>query len=163
MTNPCRRRELDAGLTSRQDGFTIIELMIVVAIVSILAVIAMPAYQNYTIRSKISEAMVHLAEAKTSVSEKYSASNIMPTSNQLAGLDTPESYNGLDYVKRLEVSSVPVRGTIIVTLKIPGSSANDKQFQLVPSTATGPIVWKCEPAAGAVGLSINQLPVNCRG
>jgi type IV pilus assembly protein PilA len=147
-----------------QNGFTIIELMIVVAIVSILAVIAMPAYQNYTIRSKVSEAMIQMAEARTTVAEKYSASNIMPADNQSAGLDSPDTYDILDHLKRLEVTSTPVRGTIIVTLKIPGTSADNKQLQLVPSTTTGPVVWKCEPAtAGGLGVSPNHIPPNCRG
>jgi type IV pilus assembly protein PilA len=151
------------GSDYRQGGFTLVELMIIVAIVSILAVIAMPAYQNYTIRSKVSEAMVFLAEAKTTVTEKYSATNIMPTSNQVAGLSTPESYDEYEYLSRLEVSSVPVDGAIVVTIKIPGTSANGKQLQLVPSTNTSPIVWKCEPVTGPLAISTNHIPAICRG
>ena len=163
MKSTSLMRSVDAGCESRQGGFTIIELMIVVAIVSILAVIAMPAYQNYTVRSKVSEAMVLIAEAKTTVAEKYSTVNIMPTSNQLAGLDTPDSYDGYDYLSRLEIGSIPVDGTIVVTIKIPGSSANDKQLQLVPSTINGPIIWTCEPVPGATGISSNHVTPNCRG
>ena len=148
---------------SGQGGFTIIELMIVVAIVSILAVIAMPAYQNYTVRSKVSEGVNYIAEAKTSVSARYYSSNIMPSNNSEAGLDAPDSYDELDFVKRLEISSIPVDGTIVLTIKIPGSGANNKQLQLVPSTATGRIVWTCEPVPGATGVSVNHVPANCRG
>ena len=154
---------LTVSCDHRQSGFTLVELMIIVAIVSILAVIAMPAYQNYTIRSKVSEAMTFLAEAKTSVTEKYSASNIMPTTNQVAGLSTPESYDEYEYLSRLEVSSIPVDGAIVVTLKIPGTSANGKQLQLVPSTNTSPIIWKCEPVTGPLAVSTNHIPANCRG
>jgi type IV pilus assembly protein PilA len=163
MENTSLMRSVGADRESRQGGFTIIELMIVVAIVSILAVIAMPAYQNYTVRSKVSEALVLIAEAKTTVAERYSTTNVMPTTNQVAGLDTPDSYDSYEYLKRLELSSVPVDGTIIVTIKIPGSSANDKQLQLVPSTVNGPIFWTCEPVPGATGLSPNHATPNCRG
>jgi len=148
---------------SGQGGFTIIELMIVVAIVSILAVIAMPAYQNYTLRSKVSEGVNFIAEAKTSVSAQYYSSNIMPSNNSRAGLDDPDSYDAYDFVKKLEVTSIPIDGTIVLTIKIPGSSANDKQLQLVPSTTTGLIVWTCEPVAGPTGVSVSHVPANCRG
>jgi type IV pilus assembly protein PilA len=163
MSTTCIKQSEDPRSTSKQRGFTIIELMIVVAIVSILAVIALPAYQNYTVRSKVSEAMAQLGEAKVTVSERYATTNIMPTNNQVAGLDTPDSYDASDYMKRLEVGNTPVDGTIIVTIKIPGSSANDKQLQLVPSTVTGRIVWTCETVPGATGLAPNHSPPNCRG
>ena len=123
----------------------------------------MPAYQNYTIRSKVSEGVNFIAEAKTSVSAQYYTSNIMPVNNIQAGLDDPDSYDDYDFVKKLEVSSIPVDGTIVVTIKIPGSSANDKQLQLVPSTTTGLIVWTCKPVAGPTGVSVSHVPANCRG
>ncbi len=165
MEKTCRADCAGGRPGTRQDGFTIVELMIVVATISILAVIALPLYQNYTIRSKVSEAMVQLSEARTTVSEKYSTENIMPTNNIAAGLDTPESYDDFEYVKRLEITSTPVPGTIVVTLKIPGSSADNKLIQLVPATTTGPIVWTCEPVADppGVGADLNHIPANCRG
>jgi type IV pilus assembly protein PilA len=165
MENICRGYRAGTCSGARQDGFTIVELMIVVATINILAVIALPLYQNYTIRSKVSEAMVQLSEAKTTVSERYSTTNIMPTDNITAGLDTPESYDDFEYLKRLEITSTPVPGTIVVTLKIPGSSADNKQIQLVPATTTGPVVWTCEPVADppGVGAELHHIPANCRG
>lgn len=148
---------------SNQGGFTIVELMIVVAIVSILAVIAMPAYQNYTVRSKVSEALTFAAEAKTTVAERYSTTNTMPTSNLEAGLSAADSYDAFNYIKSLELSSTPAPGTIVITIKMPGSSANDKQLHLVPSTANMPIVWTCEPVDGPTGISTTHVPPNCRG
>ncbi|MEE4144890.1 MAG: pilin [Halieaceae bacterium] len=161
-TSPCFG--LTVGGDSRQHGFTLVELMIIVAIVSILAVIAMPAYQNYTIRSKVSEAMAFMAEAKSTVTERYSATNTMPTSNQVAGLAPPDSYDDYEYVSRLEVTSIPVDGTIVVTVKIPGTSANGKQLQLVPSTSSMPIVWRCESVPDInYGIAATHIPANCRG
>lgn len=147
---------------SAQDGFTVIELMIVVTIVSILAVIAMPAYMDYAIRSKVTEGMTFVAEAKTSVSEKYYSSNIMATNNAEAGLPPADSYDEYEFVRRLEVTTLPTDGTIVVTFKIPGSTADNKKLMLVPSTSTGPIIWTCEPAT-TDGISTRQVPANCRG
>ena len=71
-----------------QQGFTLIELMIVVAIVGILAAIALPAYQDYTVRAKVSEGIARLDEAKTSVAEYYSSNSAFPAGAATAGFNT---------------------------------------------------------------------------
>ena len=147
----------------RQQGFTVIELMIVVTIVSILAVIAMPAYVEYATRSKVSEAMGFMGEAKTSVSERFYTNNsTWPENNFQAGLPDPDDYDSYDFVKRLEVTSIPTSGTITVTLDLPNTPADNKQLQLVPSTSTGEIVWTCRPAPGGDGVDSKYAPANCR-
>ena len=74
-----------------QQGFTLIELMIVVAIVGILAAVAIPAYRDYTIRSKVSEVAASMGACKTSVAEYHSARGSLPTSTTAAGCSTTQS------------------------------------------------------------------------
>ena len=71
-----------------QQGFTLIELMIVIAIVGILAAVALPAYQDYTIRAKMSEPLALMGEAKTSITEYFVANGVMPANNTQAGIRT---------------------------------------------------------------------------
>ena len=78
--------------SSSQSGFTLIELMAVVAIVSILAVIALPAYLDYVTRAKVSEGLVFVSEAKTTIAEYHHADNTFPLDNETAGLSQASSY-----------------------------------------------------------------------
>ena len=144
-------------------GFTLIELMAVVSIVSILAVIALPAYLDYVTRSKVSEGMVFAAEAKTSVSEYYYSTKKIAENNDQAGLPPPDDYDKPGgFIKKLEVSSAPTPGSITITFKLPGSSANGKELQLIPATTGGIMSWTCIPPA-VNGISVSKVPPNCRG
>jgi type IV pilus assembly protein PilA len=145
----------------RENGFTVIELMIVVTIVSILAVIAMPAYLEYATRSKVGEGLVFVSEAKTSVSESFYSNSRWPADNFQAGLTGADTYDVYDWVKRLEIVSVPTSGTIEVTFKLPNTPAHLKKLWLVPSTASGEIFWTCKPA-DSDGMETRFLPPNCR-
>lgn len=153
---------------NRQRGFTVVELMIIVTIISILAVIAMPAYLEYATRSKVGEAMGFLAEAKTSVTESfYSNGNQWPEDNFEAGLPEADSYAVYEFIDRLVVSAMPVGGvltsaTITVTLDLPNTPAHMKLLQLVPSTnANQEIIWTCAPA-DSNGVDARFLPASCR-
>lgn len=151
---------------SRHKAFTLIELMVVVAIVSILAVIALPVYLDYVVRSKVGEAMAFVGEAKTAVSEAYYSTKTVPFNNSLAGLQTAGAYNKHDYISRLEILSTnpPGVGTIEVTIKIPGSKADGKVIHLIPSTANPVYMgWTCEVPTDGTGVPINQAPPSCRG
>ncbi|TGD73914.1 prepilin-type N-terminal cleavage/methylation domain-containing protein [Mangrovimicrobium sediminis] len=160
-------RNSAAGSARRQveseAGFTLIELMMSIAIVSILLVMALPTYVEYTTRSKVSEAVIFMAEAKTSVSEYYYSNRSMPGTNDQAGLLDPNGYGVYDHIARLAVSSTPVPGSITVTLSVPNSSIDRKQLQLVPSTnSSNELIWRCQAVPGATGLESRYLPTNCR-
>ena len=145
-------------MKSVQKGFTLIELMIVVAIIGILAAIAIPAYQNYTKRSHVSEGLSLAGGAKASVSEFYSSNNRFPDTNLSAGLATAAT------IKGNAVTSVAVgndgsedEGVIKVTYgdKV---GTNAPTLILSPSTSTGGIEWKCKRGTIAQEL----VPSNCR-
>ena len=149
-------------VTNRDKGFTLIELMAVVAILSILLVVALAAYQDYVIRSKIGEGLAFAAEAKTSVSEYYYNIREWPPNNQSAGLPRASNYGRYEYLERLEIISTPRPGTIAVTFDLPGTTADGRELHLIPSTLTDIITWTCESPAGNA-LEVSHLPANCRG
>lgn len=137
-------------------GFTLIELMIVVAIIAILAAIAVPAYQNYLIRSQVSEGFSLATGAKAAVWDFTANTGRFPGSNQSAGIATSTS------IKGKYVSSVDVTGGL-VTVSFGGSSANvaikPDVLVLSPATSTGSITWNCANKTTIPGL---YLPSACR-
>jgi type IV pilus assembly protein PilA len=144
---------------NKQQGFTLIELMIVVAIIGILAAVAIPAYQDYTVRAKVTEGLSLASGAKTSVAEYYSSEGELPTSNGVAGMAQPQSING-NSVSRVEVLGT---GTIQITFSGPAGSALDGALlDLVPTTDPdgGPLTWNC--GGGATDLAAKYRPSSCR-
>lgn len=148
---------------SRQQGFTLIELMIVIAIVGILAAIALPAYQDYTVRARMSEPMARLAEGKTTISEFYSATGNMPTVAQ-AAINTL----GTQIIRSIvfeSTSATPPTATIraiIFSSVMPASG--DAGFELFGTAdeAQRTINWICRPASAGDQVPLNYLPANCR-
>ncbi|MCG3169428.1 MAG: hypothetical protein CALGDGBN_00946 [Pseudomonadales bacterium] len=143
-----------------QKGFTLIELMIVIAIVGILAAVALPAYQDYTVRAKLSEALATAGEAKTNVTEYYVANSELPTSSAEAGVRGNVDTNIVNSVT-YEGTDAATPGNIRVTVKaVGGTIANDDYFELsMTGTAGGTIQWKCIPGT----VPSKYLPANCRG
>ena len=151
------------GQRKKHSGFTIIELMMVIAIVSILATIALAAYSNFMIRSKVSEGLAFASEAKTAITSFYSGNNYFPLDNGAAGLSAPTAYNRFDYLSRLEINesaSDPSDGIITVSIKIPGLGTDNK-LELVPTTINGLLVWECRPAL-TNGIASVRVPPICR-
>jgi len=136
----------------KQSGFTLIELMIVVAIIGILAAIAIPAYQDYTVRAKVSEGLSLAGGAKTAVAETYQSTGSWPTSNSGAGLASSASITGNN------VSSVGVGNNGVITITYSGAPINGNTITLTPSDATGSITWACASSS----IDDKYLPANCR-
>ena len=128
-----------------QKGFTLIELMIVVAIIGILAAIAIPAYQDYTIRAQVSEGMNLAAAAKAAVSESFLNRGTAPANRTVAGMSNLGIDTNGKYVKSVDVTG----GVITVTY---GNEANAQinalTLEIVPYTTTDrSVAWRCGGAA----------------
>jgi type IV pilus assembly protein PilA len=142
-----------------QKGFTLIELMIVVAIIAILAAIAIPQYQNYLIRTQVSEGMNLADGAKTAVAEFYNNTGRFPTTNKSSGLPLPGSISG-KYVSTVDAGTSPGK-IIAVFAKESNSKIQGSQVVLSAVDNQGSIAWNCKKAAGT-NVADAYLPTACR-
>ena len=142
-------------MRTRCRGFTLVELMVVVAILSIILMIAIPAYLDYTIRTKVSEGMVMLGAVKQSVADTYySSGGVWPTSNGKAGMLSSASYQ-TKYIDSITISGA---GVVVVDFGLADLAEADDSITLVPSANPGGIDWDC---TGGSMLSRYRPPV-CR-
>ena len=149
-----------------QKGFTLIELMIVVAIIAILAAIALPAYQDYVVRSQVSEGAVLADGAKTAVAEYFTNTGNFPTGNGSAGLAIPISIVG-KYVSNVDATG----GPIVVTYssgvpQVASKFIDGKVLTFSPTTSSGSIAWHCSATATTpkpTTVPDKYLPTSCRG
>ena len=134
-----------------QQGFTLIELMIVVAIVGILAAIAIPAYQDYTVRAKVSELLLAASNSKVAVSEFAQSEGTLTASGTGLTVATDGAY--------VSSASVSANGVITVTGTAAALGADsDVSIVLTPTRATsGVVTWACSSTSSA-----KYLPASCR-
>jgi type IV pilus assembly protein PilA len=156
-----------------QQGFTLIELMIVIAIIGILAAVALPAYQDYTTRAKMSEVILAASTCRVSISETAQFAEDIPASANSWGCE--QNIGGASATKPTRyVASVTTSTTGVITVTTAGfsdSDLNGKTIKLSPTDGSGTVTllasadlpktiagWKCEPDT----LPAKYLPGSCR-
>ncbi|HEZ0676324.1 TPA: pilin [Neisseria meningitidis] len=164
-------------MNTLQKGFTLIELMIVIAIVGILAAVALPAYQDYTARAQVSEAILLAEGQKSAVTEYYLNHGIWPANNSSAGVATSANIKG-KYVEKVEVA----KGVITATMLSTGvnNEIKGKKLSLWAKRQNGSVKWFCgqpvkrdgtagtnnDEVKAATGTTANidtkHLPSTCR-
>ncbi|HEZ3976897.1 TPA: pilin [Neisseria meningitidis] len=163
-------------MNTLQKGFTLIELMIVIAIVGILAAVALPAYQDYTARAQVSEAILLAEGQKSAVTEYYLNHGIWPANNSSAGVATSASDIKGKYVQSVEVA----KGVITATMLSTGvnKEIKGKKLSLWAKRQDGSVKWFCgQPvtrnanntandevtaANGTDKIDTKHLPSTCR-
>jgi type IV pilus assembly protein PilA len=153
-------------MRTKSNGFTLIELMIVVAVIAILAAVVLPVAQNYSVRAKVSEALMVMSACRTSVTEVFQAQT---TTNGANDWGCGENSTTTKYVSRLNTT---IDGAIVVTLQNIGAAVDGNTIAMVPmksrtqpatvaDVGTALFGWNC--GIGPTTLGATYLPASCRG
>jgi type IV pilus assembly protein PilA len=141
---------------SMQKGFTLIELMIVVAIIGILAAVALPAYQDYTVRAKVSEVILAASSAKVAVAEAAQAG-----SSGMESISVVASQSS-KYVSNVTYASSDISNGIITATATGDTNITDKTVQFAGlRQANGQVVWTCQAGASSP-MDAKYLPASCK-
>jgi len=156
-------------MKKQQSGFTLIELMIVVAIIGILAAVALPAYQDYTVRAKVSEGAIAASALKIGVTELFANDGMAGVVAYAAEVAADVGNLQTDKITNVQINGGD--GTILVTMgNIPQLAANNV-LAMTPFIAganisdvnsTGSISWRCDPANAPTTILPKYLPAECR-
>lgn len=142
-----------------QQGFTLIELMIVVAIIGILAAVALPAYQDYTVRARVSELMLAVSAGKTPVAEFYQLRSVLPNTGSVQ-VDSQAS----QYVSSVAWNGSAIVGTAAGSAAMGNSAAGGATIQMRAVTQAGGnavLNWECGPGPGTP-MPKKYLPASCK-
>jgi type IV pilus assembly protein PilA len=143
-----------------QSGFTLLELMVVIAIISIVAMVGLPTYRDYVTRARIIEDFATVKTIKMHVLEYYNTTGLLPTKNQQLGLPKDKDINGVR-LEKVSIDKKPMPGTITVhfdNTELP-ELGNNNQIEFVPVAMNGALVWDCKSG----NMADKYRPSGCRG
>ena len=147
-------------LQNNQSGFTLLEILIALAIVSILAMVTIPTYQDYSIRAKIAGEMTLAEPVKKMITETFQVKGTWPTSNSEALVNAPGDYSG-DYLLSVTVGSNPVPGSLTLlydNTKLPTLGTNNSIILYPNVSGGGSISWNCDQGS----MAIKYRPKTCQ-
>jgi type IV pilus assembly protein PilA len=145
----------------KQRGFTLLELLVAMAIISILAMVALPNYQVYVIRTKVVEDFSTAVQIKMMVEEYYMVNGVMPEKNEQLGLGKEKTITGT-WLEKVKVEKNPMPGTIKLhydhKVSLP-QLGKQNEIKFVPEIVNGRVVWECKSG----NMYDKYRPPNCRG